>query len=136
MMKFTLITITFILLFNIANAQLSTQPVTELKDSKNFNANYFAIMKQRNKSNTIGWICLDGGFALGVVGFMESFSHGTETQGETIFIIGNIIALASIPLFINAHNHKMNARLSLKEQSLNINFKNFHSTGIAFQYNF
>ena len=140
-MKSGLTSIVFILLFQFCKAQLSTQTEENPMVPKSYIDNRDALMKHRNSLNTIGWSCLGGGLALGFIGALETigsaFQYNKNTNGgEALFTIGNVVALGSVPFFIIAHKYKMKARLALKGETLNMNYKNTNYTAIALRYNF
>ena len=113
------------LVIQIADAQKSDSPV-----AKNNLDKYNYLMKKRNTNNTIGWVCLGTGIGLGVIGGLEGLADATNVsyntmnnsnaKGTGLFIVGNVVALASIPFFISAHKFKKKASLSLKNESVMI----------------
>jgi len=125
---FTLLFIQFIFLMQFIKAQDS---VLSKKDQYSF------YMKKRNTNNTIGFITLSTGLALGAISLIEGLddafninsSNSNHVRGTGIGIAGEIIALGSIPFLVIAHKYKKKAHLLMKSESIRFNNHPIYQSG-------
>ena len=125
--------IIFQLIF-IAQGLHAQQNTPEMSTKNDIKAAY---LKRRTLNNNEGWECVTGGVLIGMIGGLRAISGAVNAtysnsdnkvkSGNTIFIIGNAIALASIPFFIAAHKYKQKAQLALNDEELQLNNKHVNA---------
>ncbi len=135
-----IILLQFIFVFHTAYSQQS-QPISPA----NLEMNQL-FLKKRNINNNAGWICVTGGVLIRITGVLKavagavapgpSSDHNVNT-GNTIFIVGNVVALSSIPFFVAAHQYKRKAQLALKGEVFRFNNKSTYTyPGVALSVRF
>ena len=82
-------------------------------------------MQNRKTQNKTGLIILTCGLGMTAGGsyiyFIQAMGEGSITNtGPTLFYLGAIATLASVPFFISAGQNKKKAKLALKEEFLTI----------------
>ncbi len=113
------------------------------KDTLKVDKSYAYYMQKRNTYNTIGWVCLGSGLTMGALGLLinmgSAFNHGSGTEGIWIAATGEVVALASIPMFIIAHHNKKKASLYVSKNTVFINDRslsnrNYTSISLAIHF--
>ena len=106
-----------IIFFTLVMVSLGGYSQTEKKD---FSKDHY-LQKSKNQ-RTVGWILLGGGAAVGFAGLIVATDDlwdepdGLGT-GLTLFTVGAVSSLASIPFFLSARNNSQKAAsLSMESQ--------------------
>ena len=143
-MKNSLLALMFI--FLISNTQAQIKP--KINFNKNMsNSELGQYYKQKSKNQKItAWIMLGGGLTLDIIGINKAVSEMTvfsgpvksSNTGETLFVIGTVSALLSIPLFISSSRNKQRARILLSNHKIPLSFSSeknnsIQSIGIGIQ---
>ena len=77
-------------------------------------------LKKSKQQKTIGWILLGAGVSLTIVGGQQVSKDifSESSGGEALMLIGNLSALASIPVFLSAAKHRGRAEILLRNQNI------------------
>ena len=130
-----------ILLILIMTCQLIQGQVIEQADNSQQELYDFHMLKHK-KNKTAAWVLMGTGATI-MVGTLISYNqrdrsgwlNDIPSESEvTMFIVGGVISLSSIPFFISAGKNKKTAILSLKgEQNIvgNIKFDNSNYLAIG-----
>ncbi len=134
-MKYSVAVILVLLCFSHARAQQVNSDSLQVKRA------YY--LQKRNSFNTLGWVCLGSGLTMAAFGLLldvgSAFNHGSATKGDGIAVAGELVAFASIPMFIIAHHNKKKAALYISNGSASINNRpisntNYTSLSLAIKF--
>lgn len=136
-MKKIFIAALFLFSFSIIKSQ-NLSPANNIKlTDKELGLKY---LKNSRGLKIAGWSLLAGGIILSAVGVNESSQDifSPNTGGETIALVGTILALSSIPCFIVGAKNKGRAEILLRNENIMLSYKharytNFPSVAIAFK---
>jgi len=96
-------------------------------------------MKKRMAHNIAGWILLGSGLTLAASSFLSWANDGYNGvwEGESLFNVGCIAAIGSIPFFIIAGKNKRKAKLLIKQEPIATGYPKLksHYTAISVRIN-
>ena len=116
MKKLVFMILTSCLFFQYSHAQKFKDSLRNLND---YDLGTYYLKKSKQQK-TIGWILLGAGVSLTIVGGQQVSKDifSESSGGEALMLIGNLSALASIPVFLSAAKHRGRAEILLRNQNI------------------
>jgi len=132
--KFVIVFTALLLCAQMASAQNADTSLSSASKTK-----YDLYMQRHNTFNNIGYGLLVPGGIMVIVGFAGILSDNILSSSyetyATVFCIGGVMALGSIPCLILAHRNKKKAMLHFESGSV-AGIKSFNYTGMGLKIQF
>lgn len=129
MKKQIVLSIAILMMVGNACSQKASDPVLEKMSDLELGQYYL----QKNKTQkTWGWILLGGGLGISTIA-LSNWELDSGGGTDALIVIGQVAAIASIPIFINAAKNKGRAEILLRNQNVPISKArlNYSSIGVG-----
>jgi hypothetical protein len=79
-------------------------------------------LKKANSQRTVGWVLLGAGIAMEIlsIAIVANDLYDDGTGAETLFLVGGLATIASVPVFISGAKNRGRAEILLRHENIRV----------------